>query len=490
MKKTFLLLLLTVFVFILTVTLLGCSEMLTTEDPDTTESTAESTTENTTEATTEAPLPTVGNPSIVGYKTTEPITLPNFYINTDGNVAITSRDTYVGAGVTISNTLNDEVFGMTDRRIEVRCRGNFTYTSATMQKKSYRLKFEEKVNLFAQGKGASKSWVLLANHCDKTLLRNHLAFTLGSLLTNIDYCSSSSFVHLYVNDKYMGIYQLAEQHNANESRINITEDPDVIDTDYLIERDYYAMNEGKEGKDYFLVGKKSYNIKTDYPDSLLAEKKCEFLRQYFQKAYDAILSGKQADVEKYIDLPSMVDTFILQAMTKNIDVGWSSFFMVKKAGDKIYFTCPWDFDLAFGNDSRLDNGGAVGLYTGDKSYMMQEHEWFYLLMNNKWFCNLVRARWNAVSRKLYNALNNEIDRFASCFADEFPKNFDRWRVFATKINQEPSAILKLSSWDANVTNLKSWIKDRYEYLDKLIRYSDLYKQGGQIGDEWWLEWTS
>lgn len=471
MKKQIIFLLITLLIGTAVFSLVACADTEITTEVTTTE-----------ETTTTKPLPTVGNPSAIGFQSDKTHTLPNIYISTDEGAPIVSRDEYIGASISITNSLNDEVFGMTDARAEVRCRGNYTYTSTA--KKSYRLKFEKKVNLFAQGKGAAKSWVLLANHCDKTLLRNHLAFTVGNLLTHIDYTSSSSFVHLYINGKYSGVYQLAEQHNINENRININEDPNVIDTDYLIERDSYADKEGKEGVDYFVVGDHNYNIKTDYPDSKLAEEKCEFLRDYFEKAYEALKDGNRAKIAQYFDLNSLIDTYILQELLKNIDVGWSSFFMVKKAGGKIYFTCPWDFDLALGNDDRLDNGEAEGIYVGQKTYHMQEHEWFYLLMNETWFCQMVRVRWNAVSDKLFNAMKSELDRFLTCFDGEMSKNFTLWRVFTLKINQEPSALMKYRSFKANAEHLKGWIEARYDYLDKMINSAEFFQLGGSV-DEWW-----
>ena len=435
--------------------------------------------------TTEEPKLTIGNPSAIGYKTEGETKLPIIRINTESGDAITSRDEYIRAGVSVSGSLDDAIFGMTDAPADVRCRGNYTYIST--EKKSYRLKFDQKVNLFGQGEGAAKSWVLLANHCDKSMLRNHVAFTVGKLLDNIAFTPSSSFVQLYVNGEYMGVYQVTEQHNVNKYRVNITEDPNVIDTDYLIERDYYVKDEGVEGKDYFVVGDKSYNIKTDYPDSELAEEKCEFLRKYFEAAYNAIKDGNKVKIANYIDLASCVDTYILQAFVKNIDVGWSSFFMVKKAGGKIYFTCPWDFDLACGNDERLDNGSAEGLYVGVKSYYSQEHEWFYLLMNQTWFCDMVRARWNEVKTSLIAKTRSELNRFINCFDGEMSKNFELWDIFTQTINHEPISLRAYRSFKTQTQYLRNWINKRYTYLDNLINSEAHYQQGGEI-DDWWNDW--
>ncbi|MBQ7365075.1 MAG: CotH kinase family protein [Clostridia bacterium] len=437
----------------------------------------------TPKITTEKPL-TVGNPSAIGMVSDKNSSLPVIHINTEGGAEIVSRDEYIGATVSVSGTLDDSIFGFENRETEVRCRGNFTYTGT--EKKSYRLKFTEKVNLFGQGWGPAKSWVLLANHCDKSFLRNHLAFTAGRLLDNIDYCTSSSFVKLYVNGDYYGIYQVAEQHNINDYRVAIAEDPNEVDTDYLIERDSYAADDGVEGTTYFRINRTKYNINTDYPDSTLARDKCEFLRRYFEATHEAIKGGSEAEVTRYIDLDSFIDTFILQALVKNTDVGYSSFFMVKKAGGKIYFTCPWDFDLSLGNDERLDNGQVETLYIGEKTEMSQQHEWFYLLMNEDWFCDKLLARWNEVKEDLRNAMLYEIDRFLVAFEDDIATNFEVWNVLGRKINQEPRTLLKFKTYRENVTHLRGWFLERYTYIDTLFNSEELYNQGGyESSGGWW-----
>lgn len=476
---------------LLTMLLVACGEsVVTTENmqettPASTETTAPATEGKTPTTTlshvTEAPKPAVGNPSAIGYPSSEGDTLPILSIKTENGEEITSRDVYINATISASGTLDDETYGFRDLTTEVRCRGNYTFTAT--EKKSYRLKFTEKINLFGQGYGPAKSWVLLANHCDQSFLRNHLAFTMGRQLSNISYCTSSSFVKLYVNDAYLGIYQVAEQHQVNKYRVNINEDPNTVDTDYLIERDSYAKDDCTLGLDYFQIDRTKYRVHSDY----MTEEKCSFIQSYFEKAQDAVENGSRVSVKRYIDIDSFVDTMILQALMKNTDVGYSSFYMVKKAGDKIYFTCPWDFDLALGNDERLDNGKVDGLYVGVKSDMSQEHEWFYLLMNEKWFCDLVLARWNEVKEKLYDAALFEIDRMLLCFEDDMSSNFTVWtKVFGRQINKEPRAIRALRSYKAHVEYLRNWFTQRYTYLDELFNSDELYDQGGYYnGGDWW-----
>lgn len=431
--------------------------------------------------TTDTPVTTlpVGNPSSLFAESDESSTLPIINIFTDSGEEIVSRDEYIRAKVSVSGTTHDELYAFEDKGADVRCRGNYTYTET--EKKSYRIKFDSKINLFGQGKGAAKSWVLLANHCDQTFLRNHAAFAIGHLLDNISYCSSSSYVKLYINGEYRGIYQVAEQHQVHEARVDINENPNIVDTDYLIERDSYAEDDGTYGLDYFTVNNVDYLVKSDY----MTEEKCMFLADFISRAHEAIRSGSREEIEEYIDLPSFIDTFILQATMKNTDVGYSSFFMVKKAGGKLYFTCPWDFDLALGNDGRLDLGLVQGLYVGRKTSMSQQHEWFYLMMNNDWFCNMLRERWNEVKQDILS-VKDELMRIYNCFADELETDFEVWDILGTRINQEPRQIISLKSYKEHVDYLVNWFEQRWQYLDSLFNSDEIYEQGGEEDrGGWW-----
>ena len=409
----------------------------------------------------------IGNPSALGAESTEESILPTIEINTESGKMVTKK-LFEGASISAKDATEEDQ-NFENLHAEVKCRGNFTYSGT--KKKSFRIKFDEKINLFEQGRGKAKNWVLMAEHCDQTFLRNHIAFAMANLLDGIAYVSSSSFVHLYMNGEYQGIYHLVEQHQVNKNRVDIDEDPNVTDTDYFIEWDAYANEDGVRGVNWFMVDSNKFLVKSDN----MTEDKCTFLSNYFNEAYEAIRSGEQKSIEKYLDLPSFVDMYILQETVKNIDVGWSSFFFVKHAGGKISCTCPWDFDLASGNDNRLDDGSYEGMYVGNSEYafgwwaMDQGNEWLCYLMRQKWFVDMVVARWNEKSAAMQEIAVGEIDRIFNCFGDEIEKNFEVWHIFGQRINQEPYHIMELDSYKAHVDYLRQWTLDRFKWMDDYFK---------------------
>ncbi|KAA6305826.1 hypothetical protein EZS27_042520, partial [termite gut metagenome] len=116
----------------------------------------------------------------------------------------------------------------------IRGRGNVTWT---YPKKPYRLKFDKKISVF--GLGEAKSWVLLANYRDPTLIMNTVAFELGHKL-KFPYTNHANHVEMFVNEEYKGSYMLTEQVQVDKYRIDIDEKKD-----FFVELDTYYDEEIK-----------------------------------------------------------------------------------------------------------------------------------------------------------------------------------------------------------------------------------------------------
>ena len=93
--------------------------------------------------------------------------LPAIYIETFGKVAITSKTEYVYATMWYVDE-NDQVTRYDS--MQIRGRGNSTWKQ--MSKKPYRIKFQKKEKFLGKGYAKAKSWTLLANAGDKSLMRN------------------------------------------------------------------------------------------------------------------------------------------------------------------------------------------------------------------------------------------------------------------------------------------------------------------------------
>lgn len=372
---------------------------------------------------------------------------PVIDIVTDTGLYIEDKEEYVGAEISVAHSEGGE-YDFSSLKTEIRGRGNATWW---MEKKSYRLKLSKRRNLLGIGEGPAKDWVLLANHCDQSLVRNLTAFDLGGRLSGIECSSGSALVNLYLNGKYQGVYHLCEQSEVDQYRVNVGEDG------WMLEFDMYA--EGVQDLDWFSSGNRPYSV--TYGGGTV-ERVTE-IHDYIRSCTNAIKSGEKSEIEKLIDLDSCLDMYLLHEYAKNIDVGWSSFFVYYRDG-KLYFGPPWDFDLAFGNDWRLDNGSFEGIYVGEDRGFDQGNRWFIMLFSNEWFRIMAAKRFMEIKPIIEEEIAFITKLSKNCQYD-LAKNFQLWQIFGQRINQEPEHIMALSKQQDHAAYLIEWMKARLDWLD-------------------------
>lgn len=382
--------------------------------------------------------------------------LPILSITTNDGKTNIGKDIYKECTASLTNTLRKYTFD--DLSAGIRIRGNAT---AGMEKKSFRIKFTEKINPLGQGKGSARSWVLMANHCDQAMLRNYMGFRLVTIMDGVGVSISTNFVEVYLNGEYQGVYLLADQIQIGQSRVNVRTSITSPETDgYLIELDQYA--EGQENIDWIRVYGSPYSIKNDVRSEELAGR----IKTKIEAIEEALAKEDEEAFCALVDIDSCVDIYLIEEFSKNIDVGWSSFYMyVPKEGDKLYFGPAWDFDLAFGNDERLDRGDYEDLYvaTGRRGFS-QSHRWFIQLMNQDWFVQKVLDRWD-YAYKTFTDILTEAEEVYQSMEMACDHNFEKWPIFGQRKNQEPQKIMKLKSAREHVTYMIEWSANRLAWLD-------------------------
>ena len=397
--------------------------------------------------------------------------LPIMSVTTVTGKDVTSKENYIGATVSLCNTGNTK-YEMSGISAGIRGRGNATWT---YEKKSYRIRFEQKQQPLGLGSAPDRTWVLMANHCDQSLMRNALAIDLANRLDGIDFNSSSAHVELYLNGEYRGVYLLVEQIQVDAARVDIGEeepgyDPMAVDAGFLVELDSYS-----EPPYEFRIHDKRYQVKSE----VRSDEQFDYIRDYIAAVDDAVRSGSKEQLEALVDLDSFIDGYLLEEYLKNIDVGWSSFYMYKKPGGKMILGPFWDFDLAAGNDHRLDNGSSDGLYAGRyRRGFDQYHPWFTALTQHDWFAEAVVSRWQQIGVYLDENIAF-LDSMTAAAPQAFNRNFEKWHIFGQRINQEPEHIMALDSWEEHADALRNWLMDRRAWLDECLSSTGSFSSAAQ-----------
>lgn len=403
--------------------------------------------------------------------------MPIISITTASQVEITSDIEYVDAKISI---IDDEGnFEMTDMSTAIRLRGS---SSAHADKKSYKFKFEKKQNLLNIGDGKGKPWLLIANHSDHSLLRNFIAYNLGDKLTGMAYSPNCRSVELFINGEYQGVYLLCEDKNVNKDRIAIEEAPDEVENNgYLVEMTRY------DGENMFEVDTATYDVVSDLSENTsIKEQQMAYISGYINEAYNALKTGIKSEVDKYVDIDSLVDIYIGNEIVKNVDVGWDSFYMYKDVKGKLCFGPMWDFDLAMGNANCVKGFDA---WAGFSPYNVlnvnaNSNPWFCHALSLEWFRELVTDRWNELQDEL-NDIPNLVIREAESNYRSYCRNFDKWGILGKQTNISPDEIVALPTYKDHYLYLSNWLAKRIDWLTEQINGDDfakgiLVKEDGKV----------
>ena len=371
--------------------------------------------------------------------------LPVLRIDTEGNQAITSKDYYLSAHMTLTEDIVTRSAGSSvEANVSIKGRGNSTWELA---KKPYRLKFDKKISLLNEAQ--DKSWVLIANYPDKTMLRNHTALYMSSI-SNLEYTPKSHFVEVILNGKYDGTYQLCEKIKVANHRVAVGDDG------FLIEVDIRAP--GEADSRYFTTRYLENPVNVKEPEVEYEDDNFTYIRDYVLAAEDALFGENFRDAnlgwQRYLDMDSFVDWYLINEISKNEDGNfYSSCFMNLKRGGKLKMGPIWDFDIAFGNISN-------SIAQKETGFWIKDVKWFDRLFQDPAFVARVKNRFNYFySHK--NSIMANINADAQYLRYSVEENDKRWGTFYRYTWTNYNIWGKYQN---EVQSLKEWLNTRMEWL--------------------------
>lgn len=373
------------------------------------------------------------------------INLPVLRLTTDSGLPVTSKEEYVTGQWTLNSAATSA--GAITGALQIRGRGNSTWDLHA--KRSYRIKLSDKQPLLDMP--SSRDWVLLANHADKTLMRNILAMELGRSI-GMAWTPHTEPVEVFLNGAYEGVYLLSENIKIAKDRVDIDElaeedvSADKIGGGYLLEvdfrRDGYTIDTAID----------QLPIVFQDPEEPAPEQEA-YITNYIDQFESVLHSGGFADPTSgyaaYIDVDSFVRWYLVNELFRNVDsIMWSSCWMYKPRDGKLHMGPLWDFDLSAGNanyEEAFEPGG----------WWVREAPWFERLFEDPAFAARVRDVWNEIKSEQIPALLQAIDARAAAMQQAQLNNFQRWPV--------------LESWVWPNYAIPGSYAGEVEYLDEFLR---------------------
>ncbi|MDR2473094.1 MAG: CotH kinase family protein [Tannerella sp.] len=388
--------------------------------------------------------------------------LPAVFIQTVGGATIYDKINYIDARLTIRSSI--PAHDMTDVVTGIRGRGNSTWK---MPKKPYRIKLDKKARLFDANANA-KSWVLLANYADKTLMRNAIAFKISELV-GLDFTPTVQFVDLYLNNQYLGNYMLTDQIQEGKERVEIDEIPKEP-TETELTGGYLLEIDGFTDETWRFTSSKNLNISIKYPDDDITSKHYIYIRDFINKFEERLFAADFTHPDNgyrtMTDTASLINWYIASELTGNSDAFWSTYIYKKREIDKIFFGPLWDYDIAFNNDIRL--GDAQKKLMRENAHLPRT--WIEQMWRDPWFRQAVERRWNElVASGLEASLTSYIDATTSLLNASQQQNFSKWKIFNQRVHYEYALF---GNYQQGVDFLRSYIVERIKYLNQAFFISE------------------
>ena len=378
--------------------------------------------------------------------------VPTVYIETENGQNITSKEEYIMCTFTMvdgDNTLRLE-------NTQIRGRGNSSWWNS--DKKPYRVKFDKKQTLLGEDFAKAKSWTLLANHGDKTMIRNALTYQLGRFI-GMKFCPAAKFIDLYLNGKYRGTYQISDQVQVHKKRVEVDED-----NGWLLE----VANENSREEPYITSTRYGimYNIKNP-DDELLTMDKRIAIGQWLEAFEKAVASDDYRDPEKgyraYIDETDFINWYVGAELTGNIDALYS-IYMYKEADEqKMHFGPLWDLDLGYDNSSEKSllrqMEAYLGLWNRPFEKILQR------LWLDPWFAKACNDRLNAlVEAGLQQHLIASIDSLRGAIWQTQAQNFKVWPINQQVYDWEKHKYH--NDYDSYISDLMAFVNTHIPYLQE------------------------
>lgn len=372
---------------------------------------------------------------------------------------------------------------------EIKGRGNYTWSLA---KKPYQIKFQENTALL--GMAPSKTWVLLANAADASLMRNKAAFDLATSI-GLAYSPESKWVDLRVNGTYLGNYLVSEKTEVKKNRVDLVDPKGVmveLDNNYGLAEPYNFRT--ATSNSLFVLK----DAKAGVPDPDEGPLPADTLAGWNDikstlNRVDAILAAPQVDwvaLSAVIDVDSFIKFYYVFEQTANPEITQSSVYFYKDGPASKLFAGPvWDFDSALGNYDRAPSLGSdpKADYAKTAQILRQRGNGFYFdLFRSKEFVQRANQLWQAGISHEVGLMPAKITRWENEIKASAAQNFAVWPILGT-----PTLLIAGLGKDYHPTYagevgyLRDWLATRATMLIKEQGATPMLRYKAHLQDIGW-----
>lgn len=374
--------------------------------------------------------------------------LPTLYITLDEGRTIDDvpHGSYVPGSYTfVADYVEDSYYELP---LQIKGRGNYSWT---FYQKPYTLSLDQKADFL--GMGDAKKWILVTVSSDRTMLRNYMTQKFAKELGLPGTCDNE-YIDVVVNGAYHGTYVLTEKIQFGKDRINVAKDKGILFEIEMVYRHSCAncviLYENKRDPETSV----HLEIK-DYKDQDLSlmhaqQRKSivKNLQTYFDRIATAMQTGDFETIQKYMDVDSFVNWYLLNEITRNYDSAFvTSCYCFIDENDILHMGPCWDYDTCYGSQNGEYNGQHI-----------QDAPWFgWMFKNCPEFVQAVKERWTELRT------NGMIDKFLSDIDVNREHISMSEKMEHTKYPE--SEVHSYGSYEEAIKYLKDWLDKRLAWMD-------------------------
>lgn len=396
--------------------------------------------------------------------------LPTLFIDTkSGSMEYLNADKAneeTGSICLINQTKNVEYQGKLKK---ISGRGNSTFSTS---KKAYSFTLKDSRALC--GLDSGKKWNLLAMYYEYDKIHTKLVYDMADFL-NMEYNPGCTWVDLYCNGEYQGLYLLTEAVTVADGRVeihNLDKENDGnsnISGGYLIEREIAERLEAEEVG--FTTDTCNYLFTLKSPKEPSSDE-LNYIKGYVQNIENLLLAGDES-YKDYIDIDSFAKQFLIDKIVLNPDAMKMSAFYYKDRNSDLLKAGPlWDYDRAFGT-SLPDYTASI------EGYPNSMNDWYMPLYNDTEFRSKMIDYYTQLLPFFEDMLNNRIDEYVQILSSSV--NMD---TTLRPISTTQNDMMSYMEYESYVKYLKYFLANRLNYLNELWNISyDAFEVPPSTGEE-------
>ena len=363
----------------------------------------------------------------------ENASLAQINFDTNGGVAIVSKDDYVEGVLTVNGQSEYDDLSIDAK---IRGRGNSTWS---YPKKPYKIKLSSDAPVL--GMAPEKDWVLLANYIDGTHLLNAVGMKIGQLL-EMPFTNTIVPVEVTINSEYRGLYMLTEQVEVKTNRVNVGDDGILLNLDTNYDEEWQFKSDAYD-----------LPVTIKYPKEMDATKLASMKSQF--EMVEALVAQEDFPNNQYLDYiddVSIAKYLIVYMLTGNEEINHPKSTYIHKTSDGKFTMGPiWDFDWAFAYEDSFQHFSRFDKPLFWVPSTKSGTQFFSKLLSDPKIKVLIKEHWGLFKENDISELMNYIDDYAAKIQGAKARDFALWG----NDNKEVSA-------------LKLWLENRVMYMDDFI----------------------